>query len=156
MTEQTLNRRQIVRTAAGVAAGGLLIGGAGVSSASAATSDGLVGSWWVTHKTDPPEAPEEGVTLVHFIDGGIAIANEIIPPGSVTTGTWEHRSGDRFVASFWGGFPEGNGNPAGYVRIDVRGRRNGDKISGTFTVTGFDTSDTELFSLTGTFEGKRL
>lgn len=154
MSELTLNRRQIVRAAAGAAAGGVLVAGAGVSSAAAASS-GVAGNWWVTHKTDE-EPVEEGVTIVHFIDGGTAIANDVNPPGSVSTGIWEETGDNRFKATFWAGFPEGDGNPAGYVVIEVKGRVRGDTVSGTFTVTVFDTSDTELFSFTGTFEGKRL
>jgi hypothetical protein len=156
MALNTVNRRQLVRAAAGVAAGGVLVGGTGVASATADSSSGLVGSWWVTHTTDPPEPPEEGVTIVSFVDGGIAIANDIHPAGQLSTGTWEVRDNHRFRASFWGGFPEVDGNPAGYVRIDVRGRRDGDAVTGTFTVHVFDTSDTEVFTVTGSFEGTRL
>ena len=49
MSEVTINRRQAVRAAAGVAAGGLLVTGLGVSSAAASDSD-LLGSWLVKHR----------------------------------------------------------------------------------------------------------
>jgi hypothetical protein len=155
MSESTLNRRQLVRAAAGVAAGGVLVGGTGVASANAAGGNGLVGSWWVTHTSDG-DPPQEGVTIVNLIAGGVAVENDINPPGLVATGTWDTRGDNRFTASLWGGFPETTEGPAGYVHIEPRGRLDGDTISGTFTVTIFDTSDEEVASFTGTFEGERL
>ena len=154
MSELTLNRRHLVRAAAGAAAGPGRGAGAGASAARAASAH-AAGNWWVTHKTDE-EPVEEGVTVVNFIDGGAAIANDVNPPGSVSTGMWEDKGDGRFKATFWGAFPEVDGNPAGYAVIEPRGRAHGDEVSGTFTVTVYDTSDTELFSFTGTFEGTRL
>ena len=87
MSEVTINRRQAVRAAAGVAAGGLLVAGAGAGSASAASSD-LLGTWLVTHEDDDGES---GLSLASFIADGVIVANDIRPAGSVGTGSWEDK-----------------------------------------------------------------
>ena len=46
MSDVMINRRQAVRAAAGVAAGGLLVTGAGVGSAAANRGSGLLGAGW--------------------------------------------------------------------------------------------------------------
>ena len=80
MGELTINRRQAVRAAAGVAAGGLLVTSAGVGAASAA-GNGLVGSWLVTTTDD--ESGDEGLVVASFVDGGVFISNDVRPAGGV-------------------------------------------------------------------------
>ena len=154
MSEVTINRRQAVRTAAGVAAGSVLVAGAGVGAASA-HDKGLVGSWLVTHRTTKPSPPETGKTVVSIIAGGVIIANDIDPWGPVGSGSWESRSGNRFVATFWSGFPAEGKDPAGTVRIQVSGKLANDKVSGTFKVTVYPKKGKQL-TASGTFTGTRL
>jgi hypothetical protein len=158
MSERTLNRRQAVRAAAGVAAGGVLVAGAGVGSASAHDDKGkgLVGSWLVTHRQDPPNPPEVGIAVVSVIAGGVIISNDIKPANPTGSGSWESRGHDRFKATFWSGFPGTDTEPAGTVRIQVSGRLHNGRISGTFTITVYDADDNVVFSGTGTFTGRRL
>lgn len=159
MSELTLDRRQMVRAAAGVAAGGALVAGAGVGSAAADDDNGkrLFGSWWVTHTDDPPAPPNVGVSVVSVLAGGVIISNDINPAAPTSTGVWRMRRNNRFRAAFWVGFPAGGPPDApAYARIEVSGRLEDGEISGTFTFTGFDANDVELFSGTGTFEGTRI
>ena len=122
MSEVTINRRQAVRAAAGVAAGGLLVAGAGVGSASAASSD-LLGTWLITHEDDDGES---GLSLASFIADGVIVVNDIRPAGSVGTGSWEDKGDDKFKATAWYGFPgrghlrEGRGLGQAQGRQDLR------------------------------------
>jgi hypothetical protein len=156
MSELTINRRQAVRTAAGVAAGSVLVAGAGVGAAAANDhSSGLVGSWVVTHRNNKPAPPEVGKAIVSFIAGGVIVANEFDPVGAVESGSWASRGNNRFVATLWSGFEAEGKNPAGTVRIQVSGRRSGDKVSGTFKVTVYPKKG-KSESVSGTFSGTRL
>jgi hypothetical protein len=155
MSELTINRRQAVRTAAGVAAGSVLVAGAGVGAASAHDSKGAVGSWLVTHRTTKPAPPEVGKTVVSIIAGGVIITNDIDPAGPMGSGSWESRSGGRFVATFWSGFEAEGKDPAGTVRVQVSGRVSGDKVSGTFKVTVYPKKGKQQ-TASGTFTGTRL
>ncbi len=155
MSELTMNRRQAVRTAAGVAAGSVLVAGAGVGAAAAHDDNGLVGSWVVTHRNDKPAPPEVGKAVVSFIAGGVIITNGIDPVEPVGSGSWERRHNGRFVATFWSGFEAEGKNPAGTIRVQVSGRLSDDKISGTFKVTVYPKKG-KSESVTGTFNGTRL
>jgi hypothetical protein len=150
MSELTINRRQAVRAAAGLAAGGLLVTGAGATAASAnGSSNDLVGSWLVTHKD---ENGDEGLSVASLIDGGVFIANDIRPAGGVGTGSWEDKGDGKFKGTFW------TGNPADdtSVKVEVWGSLKDDKISGRFEVTVYDSHGKEVDSVKGTFTGKRL
>jgi hypothetical protein len=159
MSEHGMARRQLVRTAAGVAAGGALAVGTGVASASASDDDGghgLVGAWWVEHTNDPPAEPDPGVTVVGFAAGGVVVTTDIRPAGSTSTGAWT-MDGNRFRATFWGAAPgAAEGDPGISIEIRVRGRLRDGMISGTFSVTGYAGDGTSVFSATGTFTGTRL
>jgi hypothetical protein len=149
MSEVTINRRQAVRAAAGVAAGGLLVAGAGVGSASANSSDGLLGTWLVTHEDDDGES---GLSLASFIADGVVVVNDIRPAGSVGTGSWEDKGDDKFKATFWYGFPAEDSS----AKVEVWGKLKDDKVSGTFTLTVYDSDGEEVHSVDGTFEGEPL
>ena len=151
-----IDRRQLVRTAAGVAAGGVLVAGTGVASASASdSSSGVLGGWWIEHTNDPPADPEPGTTVVSIGAGGIIVSNDIRPAGSVSNGVWA-MDGDRFKATFWGTTALGPDMPPGSVRVRVRGHLSGGKLVGTFTVTGYDATGAQIFTATGTFTGTRM
>lgn len=160
MSEHGIGRRQLVRSAAGVAAGGALVVGAGTGAASASGNGdghGLLGAWWVEHTNDPPADPDPGVTVVGFAAGGVLVATDIQPAGGTSTGAWS-MDGNRFRATFWGAAPgEAEGDPGISIQIRARGRLREGRLSGTFTVTGYaGDGTTVIFSATGTFTGTRL
>src|SRR5512134_3314668 len=99
MTAVTINRRQAVRAAAGVAAGSVLVAGAGVGSASASSSD-LLGSWLVHHED---EHGDKGLSVASFIADGVFVSNDIRPAGGVGTGSWEDKGDDKFKLTSWVG-----------------------------------------------------
>jgi len=160
MSESRIGRRQLVRTAAAVAAGGALVGGTGVAAASAdedhSRGHGVLGAWWVTHTDDPPADPNTGITVVTFAAGGAFGADDIRPAGGAGAGAWT-ATGTHFRANYWTTTPLGPPDtPGGSVNIRVRGRVHGDSISGTYAVTVYDPAGAELESGTGTFTGSRL
>ena len=149
MSEITINRRQAVRAAAGVAAGGLLVTGAGVSAASADSSNGLVGSWLVHHED---ENGEKGIGVASLIDGGVFLTNDVRPAGGVGTGSWEDKGDDKFKATSWVGYPADDTS----AKIEVWGKLNDDKVSGRFEVTVYDSDGNETDTVKGTFTAERL
>ncbi len=158
MSKARIDRRQLVRTAAGVAAGGVLVAGTGATSAAASESGsggGVLGAWWVEHTTDPPADPETGITVVSVGAGGIIVTNDIRPAGSSSNGVWA-MDGDRFKATFWGSTPLGPDVEPGSVRVMVRGHLRRAKLVGVFTVTVYDATGAQVFSSTGTFTGTRI
>ena len=149
MGEITINRRQAVRAAAGVAAGGLLVTSAGVGAASAA-SNGLVGSWLVTITDD--ESGDEGLVVASFVDGGVFISNDVRPAGGVGTGSWEDKGDDKFKVTFWVGNPADDHS----IKVEVWGKLDGDEISGRYEGTVYDSDGEEVDSFKGTFTGEPL
>ena len=149
MSDVMINRRQAVRAAAGVAAGGLLVTGAGVGSAAANGGSGLLGSWLVTHEAD---SGESGLAVVSFIADGVVIANDIRPAAGVGTGAWEDKGDDKFKATIWFGNPADDTS----AKAEVWGEVKDDKVSGTFEFTSYDSDGEEVDSFTGTFEGEPL
>jgi hypothetical protein len=148
MSEVTINRRQAVRAAAGVAAGGLLVAGAGVGSA-AAGSGSFLGSWLI-HYEDMDG--NKGLAVASIVDNGIFITNEVRPAGSIGTGSWEDKGDDRFKATAW------NSNSADDTSgmLEVWGKLKDDKLSGKFKVTFYDSDGNEAGTLEGTFWGEPL
>lgn len=160
MSQGEMNRRQLVRAAAGVAAGGVLIGGTGVASASAGeghSGRGLVGTWVVDHTDDPPAEPDPGRTLVSLATGGVLVANDLKPPGPGATGAWASTGHNRFKATAWGAIAgQPGGDPDVTLRLKIRGKVQGDTVSGTYRFTVFAPDDSMLFEGTGTYTGTRL
>jgi hypothetical protein len=159
MKQNRIGRRQLVRTAAAVAAGGALVGGTGVAAASAnegSSGHRILGAWWVTHTDNPPGDPTPAITVVGFAAGGVLTASDIRPAGGTGTGTWT-ATGSHFRASYWAAVPLGPPDtPGGSINIRVRGSVHGDRVSGTYAYTLFDPSGAELLAGTGTFTGRRL
>lgn len=158
MTQHVMARRQVFRGAAGVAAGGVLTAGLGAAPAvgSEAHPHGLLGSWLIVHRNDPPAPAEPTAAVVSFAAGGVVISHDINPAGPPLTGTWAVREGGRFRATTWTGFAGGPNEPGGTARVQIQGRLRGDRISGTFTFTAFDPSGKQVDSGTGTFTGKPI
>ena len=161
MSQGQINRRQLVRTAAGVAAGGALVLGAGAESASATGGDhgggkGLLGSWLLEHRDDPPAPPSPGTGVVSFIQGGAIVENDITPEAGVRSGSWAMTGRSTFKATLWSAAPPEVGVSGATVRIQVKGRQRHDTFSGTAAITGFAPDGSEMFSGTGTFTATRL
>jgi hypothetical protein len=167
MSELTIDRRQAVRAAAGVAAGGMLVAGAGVGTAAASTrhdrrddhsgnGSALYGSWLITHRDNPPAPPQNIRGVLSLTPGGVVITNDIDPIATPATGTWAYLGGGRFVATFWGGFPAEGKNPAGVYKVQARGHLNRDgTVSGTYRATGY-VKGQKPQTTTGTFAGSKI
>jgi hypothetical protein len=164
MSELSIDRRQAVRAAAGVAAGSVLVAGAGVGSATAHDSrsgrrhddgDAVLGSWLITHRNNAPAPPETTRGIVSFIPGGALIVNDIDPVAFPGSGSWAHRGGGRFVATFWAGFPAEGKDPSGVYRVQVSGRVRGNTVSGTYRATGYPKGQKSQ-SFTGVFAGSKI
>lgn len=167
MSELTIDRRQAVRAAAGVAAGGMLVAGAGVGSAAASNrhdrrddhhgnGSALYGSWLITHRNNAPAPPEVTKGIISIIPGGVLINNDIDPVGTPASGSWAYRGGGRFVATFWGGFPAEGKDPAGVYKVQAAGRLHRDgTVSGTFRVTVYPKGHKSQ-TATGTFAGSKI
>ena len=159
MSQHTIGRRQVVRTAAAVAAGGALVGGTGIAAASASGTSGasgVLGAWWVTHTDNPPGDPTPGISVVSFAEGGAFAATDIRPAGVTGVGAWTATSSNRFRVSYWAAVPLEPGAPGGSINIRVRGHVNGDSVGGTYAVTIYDPTGAQLQTGTGTFTGSRL
>jgi hypothetical protein len=167
MSELTIDRRQAVRAAAGVAAGGMLVAGAGVGSAAASNrhdrrddhygnGSALLGSWLITHRDNAPAPPNTTKGVISIIPGGVLINNDIDPAGTPASGSWADRGHGRFVATFWGGFPAEGKNPAGVYKVQATGHlnRNG-TVSGTYRATIYPKGQKSQ-SGTGTFAGSKI
>jgi hypothetical protein len=148
MSAVTINRRQAVRAAAGVAAGSVLVAGAGVGSASASSSD-LLGSWLIHHED---ENGDTGLSVASFIADGVFIGNDVRPAGGVGTGSWEDKGDDKFKLTSWVGYPADDTS----VKIEAWGRLKNGKVSGRFEVTAYDSDGNEVGGAKGTFEGEPL
>jgi hypothetical protein len=141
------------------AAGGLaatgLVAGAVPAAATGGHDSGLAGSWLVNVTS---ETGDQIVSVGSFAIGGVAITHDIQPAGPPFTGTWAERSGNRFRATLWSGFPgdEGPGSLGPTARLRLVGKTHHNRISGTFTFTLFAPDGTELNAVAGTFSGRRI
>lgn len=159
MDEQTLGRRQMLRRAGVVAAGGAAVAGLGFASPAMANEEdggGLAGSWLVTRQDDGD--PTKVQAVFSFAGGGVFVEHDILPAGPPFTGTWARRAGGRFRATIWSGFPGegGPGSPGVTVRVRLTGRLEHRTISGTYTVAIFDPTGAQIGSATGTFSGRPI
>ena len=161
METGVIGRRQVLR-GAGVAAGGVAVGGLGLASPAAAASDddsrrgGLTGSYLVTRQDDGD--PTRVQAVLSFADGDVFVAHDINPAGPPFTGTWERTGGGAFRATFWTGFPGegGPGSAGGTIRVRARGEVDDGVLRGTYRVTAFDPSGAVVFNGTGRFRGRRI
>lgn len=162
MGEQGLGRRQVLRGAGVVAAGGAAVTavtGLGLASPALASDDGdggLTGSWMIIRQDDGD--PTRVQAVLSLAGGGVVVEHDILPAGPPFTGTWARRDGGRFRATFWSGFPGegGPGSPGVTVRVRLVGRLEDRTISGTYTTTVFDSTGAPIQSITGTFSGRPI
>jgi hypothetical protein len=157
-TESTLDRRWLLRSAG--AAGAAMVGGLALTSSAQADDGhgGVEGSWMITHRDDPGGDPTEVKGVVSFAAGGALLNVDIAPPGPAAAGAWEETGSGAFKATFWIGFPGmAPDQPAVTVRVRPRGKVDDDKISGTYTFTGWNAATGEsMQSGTGMFWGERI
>jgi hypothetical protein len=159
MDEQVLERRMLLR-GAGVA-GATVLGGAALASPAAAherrVRGGLVGAYLITHKDDPPGDTTPVLAVAALSAGGVLTTQDLHPASTAGLGAWWPDRNHRFRATFWTGFNGHGTEPAVVIRIKIRGRVNGDRISGTHRFTVYDASKhSKLDSGTGTFSGHRI
>ena len=161
MGEQSVGRRQVLRRAGVVAAGGAAVTavtGLGLASPAMASDNGdggLTGSWMIIRQDDGD--PTRVQAVLSFAGGGVVVEHDIMPAGPPFTGTWARRDGGRFHATFWSGFPgEGPGSPGVSVRVQLVGRVAHRTISGTYTVTVFDSTGAPIQSNTGKLSGQPI
>lgn len=136
-----------------------MVGGVALASSAEATGErrrqGLEGSWLITHRANGGTAVK---AVASFTAGGVLIEVELAPAGPTGAGTWRRRGDDGFTGTFWfgqSGAPTGGPDVVG--RVHVSGRRDGDRISGTYRATFYDAhSDAELGSERGVFWGSRI
>jgi hypothetical protein len=157
MGEQSLGRRQVLRGAGVVAAGGAAVTavtGLGLATPALASDGGdggLTGSWMVIRQDDGD--PTRVQAVFSFAGGGVFVEHDILPAGPPFTGTWARRNGG-FRATIWSGFPgDGPGSPGVAVRVRLVGRVEHRTISGTYTVTTVDSTGAPIDSNTGRFSG---
>lgn len=155
MNERALGRRQLLM-GAGVAAGGVVATGVGLAGPAAA-SDGhrLTGSWLAYRRDDGDEMSVQ--LVISFAGSDVILTQDIQPAGPTFTGTVS-RHGSSFQATIWSGFPgEDPEEPGVTVRVTLEGGVHDGTLSGTYTVTVFDSTGAEVDSVTGTiFDGHRI
>jgi len=156
MGESRFGRRELL-AGAGAAGAVAVLGGLGNATVARADEEGGsggLGSYLIT-VTAAPGGPPPFLSVVGFAAGGVLVSVDATGPGSTYVGTWE-RDGHSLEARFVQFAFDGNRNNVGYERIDVKGKLDGDSISGTFTVTVVPNSGPTQPGGSGTFSGKRI
>jgi hypothetical protein len=162
MSTPQFERRMLLK-GAGVA-GASLVGVAAAAGPASANDDhddhddhDLLGSWLITHSNIPAETTDPGTSVVGFAPGGLLVTQDIAPVGAAGVGTWESHGDGRFKATFWSGFPGEGANPGGLIKISVRGRADGDEISGSYRGKVYNAATHDvLTTFEGTFSGDRV
>lgn len=155
MVKSLVERRMVLR-GAGVAGATVLAAAAVPAEASAHPEHhGLLGAWRITHTDNPPSDTTPVAAVVTFGAGGVFVDQDIAPVAPAGVGAWTAH-GDRFEVTFWTGSGDTPADAA-TVRVRVHGMLHGDRISGTYRVTGFaGASTTVVLRSTGTFSGWRI
>lgn len=159
--ENRINRRQLL---VGGGAGSLVLAGLAVPTISAAASganshnDSLEGGWLITRADSTPSPSGPIQAVLSFAAGGAFATHDHNPAGPPGFGAWERQEHNRFVFTFYIGFP-GNGGPGTtgfFAKVIANGTQAGQDMSGTYTVQGFDSKGNSVFSGTGSFTGTRI
>lgn len=157
MTEDSVGRRNVLRSA-GIAAGGVALSGVALASPASAgdvhRDRELSGSWRVNvHNNDG----EESVSILSLAAGDVCIVHDISPAGPPFTGTWRAGRHDSFRATVLTGTAgEGPGSPGVVIELHLRGAVHHDEVRGSFTFTVTDAGGHQVDSGSGTFDGKRI
>ena len=156
MAESKFGRREVL---AGAGAAGALavlggLGNATIAKADEESSSGGLGTFLIT-VTSGAGGPPPFLSVVGFAAGGVFTTTDANTPGSSAVGAWD-RDGDAFEARFIQFIFDPKGSNVGYIRIDAKGKVDGDSTSGTFTVTVVPNSGPTQPGGSGTFAGKRI
>ena len=141
MTENVINRRNVLR-GAGIAATGAAVGAVGFAGPASASSgghdhhDSLSGSWLIVRQDDG--TPTKISAVLSFASGGVIISHDINPAGPPFTGTWENSDHHGFEATFWTGTSGGPNEPGQTIRVQVRGRVDHDNMTAWYRFTVYD------------------
>jgi Tol biopolymer transport system component len=91
--------------------------------------------------------------VISFAGGSVFLSRDHSPPGPPGYGTWS-ANGNRFVFTF---LTSGGGGPQTFLAtISGKGKRDGNQISGTYTVAATDGNGANPFNDSGTFTGTRI
>jgi hypothetical protein len=165
MSDHTMGRRQMLRSA-GVAVGGVAVTSLAFASPAQASTDkvgdrgdrgdSLSGSWLITRQDDTGDTTK--VTgVLSFAAGGVIIEHDISPAGPPFTGSWAARDNHGFRATLWSGFPgEGPGSPGVSVRVRLIGSVKRGTLTATYTVAVFDPNGVQVDSTTGSLSGQKI
>ena len=154
MIEHSLDRRVMLR-GAGAAAGAAALAGVALATPAEASTTGVTGAWVITHQDNPPGDTTKVKGVVTFASGGVFSSLDVSPNGPPGSGAWT-ADGNHFRVTFWiGAPPDKPGAPNPAILVKVRGTVDGDRISGTYTVTIY-ISGKQVSSGTGKFWGSRL
>ncbi len=157
MSEQTVGRRSVLRSA-GIAAGGVALSGAAVASPAAAHEQQRgrepSGSYRVDVHNDDGSRTN---SIVSFAAGDVCVVHDISPAGPPFTGTWRSGRHGAFRATVLTGTAgEGPGSPGQVIELKLLGRVAHHEIRGTFTFRVTDPSGTQVGTGSGTFAGRRV
>jgi hypothetical protein len=163
MSEDSLGRRGILRSA-GLTVSGAMLGGAAVASPASAHDRhhdhghhhdrDVSGSWRVdVHNDDGSES----VSVLSFAAGDVCIVHDISPAGPPFTGTWRGGRHDSFRATVLTGFPgDGPGAPGPVVTLRLDGSVRHHRIRGSYTFTVMSPAGEQIDEGSGTFDGRRI
>jgi hypothetical protein len=157
MAEESLGRRNVLRNA-GVAAGGVVLGGATLASPAYAGGrhrGSVEGSWRVLVSNDDGSRTD---SVVSFAAGGVCIVHDISPAGPPFTGTWRAGHHGSFRATVLTGTPGegGPGTPGVVIVLRLEGAAQHESLSGSFTFRVTAPDGSEVATGSGTFEGPRV
>jgi hypothetical protein len=157
MTESSVGRRNVLRSA-GMAAGGVALGGVALGSPAVAGERhhdrDVSGSWRVNVHNDDGE---ESVSVLSFAAGDVCIVHDISPAGPPFTGTWREGRHDSFRATVLTGTPgDGPGSAGTIIELKLRGAVRHHRVRGSFTFRVTDATDKVLATGSGTFDGRRI
>jgi len=157
MAEDSVGRRGLLR-GAGMAAGGLTLGGVAAASPASAGEPhrdaGLSGSWRVDVHNDDGH---ESVSVLSFAAGQVCIVHDISPAGPPFTGAWRSGHHGSFRATvLTGSAGQGPDSPGPVIELKLSGVARHSDIRGTFTFRVTDPSGNEVDTGSGTFDGQRI
>ena len=157
MNEDTQGRRSVLSNA-GLAAGGVVLGGVALAQPASATEDhdhnNVAGSWRVDVHNDNGDETD---SIVSFAGGGVGVVQDISPAGPPVTGSWRMGRYGAFKATVLTGTAGGGpGSPGVVIELKLRGSVRHGRVTGSFTFVVTDPDGNELDTGSGTFEGVRV
>ena len=157
MSDQSVGRRSVLRSA-GIAAGGVALSGAAVASPAAAHEQQRgrepSGSWRVDVHNDDGSRTD---SIISFAAGDVCIVHDISPAGPPFTGTWRAGRHGAFRATVLTGTAgEGPGSSGAVIELRLLGTVTHHHLRGTFTFRVTDAGGAQVATGSGTFAGRRV